>query len=319
MISTTKINSRFAFIYSELSLPQEVYWTDRFDRMNKITNENQLFTQRNLPKGKSFQWINQQDQTQIEGILLYPPDRFEQNNLPLLTLIHGGPYDADTNVFHADWYYSAVMFATQGWLVFQPNYRGSTGYGDKFLKDIRFEIVSRPGKDILDGIDALIRNEIAHPKQLTIGGYSYGAYLTGWLITKTTRFNAALFGAGAIQHIADWALTDIPYATIYLFGGYPCQVQYRYQKQSPIFQLDRIRTPTHIVVPAQDIRVSYTENYLLERGLVALGIPTKMIILPDESHLIENNPWHEFIKIREEIQWLRIYANTSLTHFISNK
>ena len=102
MISTTKINSRFAFIYSELSLPQEVYWTDRFDQMNKITNENQLFTQRNLPKGKSFQWINQQDQIEIERILLYPPHRFEQNNLPLLTLIHGGPYDADTNVFHAD-------------------------------------------------------------------------------------------------------------------------------------------------------------------------------------------------------------------------
>ena len=167
MISTTKINSRFTFIYSELNLPEEVYWTDRFYQMNKITNENQLFTQRNLPKGKSFQWINQEDQTQIEGILLYPPDRFEQKNLPLLTLIHGGPYDADTNVFHADWYYSAVMFATQGWLVFQPNYRGSTGYGDKFLKDIRFEIVSRPGKDIFDGIDALIRNEIDHPKQLT--------------------------------------------------------------------------------------------------------------------------------------------------------
>jgi len=130
MISTTKINSRFAFIYSELSLPQEVYWTDRFDRMNKITNENQLFTQRNLPKGKSFQWINQQDQIEIERILLYPPDRFQQNNLPLLTLIHGDPYDADTNVFHADCYYSALMFATQGCLVFQPNYRGSTGYGD---------------------------------------------------------------------------------------------------------------------------------------------------------------------------------------------
>jgi len=70
--------------------------------MNKITNENQLFTQRNLPKGKSFQWINQQDQIEIERILLYLPDRFEQNNLPLLTLIHGGLYDADTNVFHAD-------------------------------------------------------------------------------------------------------------------------------------------------------------------------------------------------------------------------
>ena len=108
-------------------------------------------------------------------------------------------------------------------------------------------------------------------------------------------------------------MTDIPYATIYLFGGYPWQVQHRYQKQSAIFRLNQISTPTHIVVPDQDIRVSYTENYLLERGLVVLGIPTKMIILPDESHLIENNPWHEFIQIREEIQWLTIYANISLT------
>ena len=135
------------------------------------------------------------------------------------------------------------------------------------------------------------------------------------VISQTTRFNAALFGAGAIQHIADWALTDIPYASIYLFGGYPWQVQHRYQKQSAIFRLDQIRTPTHIVVPAQDIRVSYTENYLLERGLVALGIPTKLIILPGECHLIENNPWHEFIKIREEIRWLQIYGYDGRTYF----
>jgi len=82
---------------------------------------------------------------------------------------------------------------------------------------------------------------------------------------------------------------------------------------------EQIRTPTHIVVPAQDIRVSYTENYLFQTDFVALGIPTKIITLSDECHLSENNPCHEFIQIREEIRWSQIYANISLTHFISNK
>ncbi|CAF5160441.1 unnamed protein product, partial [Rotaria sp. Silwood1] len=92
-----------------------------------ITYENKLFKERNLPKGTSYRWLNKDDGTEIEGILLYPPDKFQQKNLPLLVLIHGGPYHADLNVFYADWYFCAIMMATEGWLVLQPNYRGSSG------------------------------------------------------------------------------------------------------------------------------------------------------------------------------------------------
>ncbi len=177
---------------------------------------------------------------------------------------------------------------------------------------MRFQIVSRPGKDILYGVDALVRDGIADPKRLTIGGYSYGAYLTNWLITQTTRFNAALSGAGAVEHVADWGLTDIPLASVYSFGGYPWQVSSLYQEEAAIFQLNKVRTPTHIVVPAEDIRVSSTENYILERGLNALGIPSKLIVLPGEPHSIGNNPWHEKIKLREELKWLHKYGNSCL-------
>jgi dipeptidyl aminopeptidase/acylaminoacyl peptidase len=180
------------------------------------------------------------------------------------------------------------------------------------MRGVRFEIVSRPGKDILYGVDALVRDGIADPKRLTIGGYSYGGYLTNWLITQTNRFNAALSGSAAPEHVADWGLTDIPLTSVYFFGGFPWQVPCLYQKEAAIFQLDKVRTPTHIVVPAKDIRVSSTENYILERGLYALNIPTKLIVLPDEPHWIKNNPWHEKIKVREEIKWLQKYGNTSL-------
>jgi dipeptidyl aminopeptidase/acylaminoacyl peptidase len=162
-------------------------------------------------------------------------------------------------------------------------------------------------------VDALVRDGIADPKRLTIGGFSYGAYLTNWLITQTTRFNAALSGAGAVEHVADWGLTDVPLSIIYFFGGYPWQLSSLYEEEAAILQLDKVRTPTHIVVPANDIRVPSTENYILERGLFALNIPTKLIVFPGEPHLFGNNPWHEKIKIREEIKWLHKYGNLCLS------
>ncbi len=123
-------SSTIVFIHSSYEAPQEVYFIDNIDQLNMaqpITSENKLFTERNLPKGKSYQWLNEDDRTEIEGVLLYPPNQFEEKNLPLFVLIHGGPYDADLNIFRADWYYCAGMMATEGWLVLQPNYRGSTG------------------------------------------------------------------------------------------------------------------------------------------------------------------------------------------------
>ncbi|UJR20189.1 hypothetical protein I4U23_023321 [Adineta vaga] len=310
--SSSGKSSTVAFIHSSFEKPQEVYFIDQIDQLNtaqQLTYENKLFTERNLPKGKAYRWTNKDDQTEIEGILVYPPDKFEEKNLPLFVLIHGGPNDADVNSFRPDWYYLAPIMATEGWLVFQPNYRGSTGYGDGFLQGVRFQIVSKPAKDILYGVDALIQDEIVDSKRLTIGGYSYGAYLTNWIITETTRFNAALSGAGASEHVADWGLTDIPLTSVYMFGGFPWQVPHLYQGEAAIFRMNKVRTPTLIIVPSNDIRVAASENFILERALNSLNIPTKMIILPGESHILGNNPWHEKIKVREEIKWLQKYGD----------
>ena len=186
------------------------------------------------------------------------------------------------------------------------------GYGDEFLQGVRVELLSRPGKDILSGVDALIRDSIADPKKLTIGGYSYGAYLTNWIITQTTRFNAAVSGAGAVEHVIDWGLTDEPIESVYFFGGFPWQVPDLYQKEAAIFQMNKARTPTHIVVGGSDIRVASGERFVLERALHTLSVTTKLIILPGEAHVIGNNPWHEKIKVREELKWLQKYGNITV-------
>ncbi|CAF4042669.1 unnamed protein product, partial [Rotaria sordida] len=304
--------SIIAFLHSSFDAPQEVYFIDNIDQLilaQSITNENRLFRERNLPKGTSYRWLNEDDRTEIEGILLYPPDKFQQKNLPLLVLIHGGPYLADLNVFYADWYHSAIMMATEGWLVLRPNYRGSSGYGDDFLYGVRLEMVSRPGKDILFGVDALIRDGIVDSKRLVIGGYSYGGYLTNWLITQTTHFNAAITGAGAIEHVIDWGTNDMPISNAYFLGGFPWQMPTRYQEEAAIFQLNKVKTPTHIVTGETDVRVPVAESYLLERSLRVLGIPTKLIVFSGQGHFLSNNPWHEKIKVREELKWLQKYGD----------
>jgi len=309
-ISTVPRSSKIAFLYSSLGKPQEVYLADKPDQLDQarqITSFNKKLAEADLPQGKSYQW-KADDGTTVEGMLIYPPGKFEQKHLPMFTFIHGGPADADGNHFEADWYQWAALAATSGWLVFEPNYRGSTGYGDKFLMQIVPQIVSKPGRDILAGVDALVKDGIADPDHLTIGGYSYGGYMTNWLITQTTRFKAAVTGAGAVEHIGNWGNDDTTYDDAYFLGGRPWEAQQRYHDEAAIFQIDKVKTPTHIVGGASDIRVAVLENYLLEHALYALGVPNKLLIFPGEGHGLGKNPWHGKIKVREELKWLEKYG-----------
>ncbi len=309
-VSTAVHAPRFAFVYSSLTRPGEVYVADNPDNLDQaraITSFNKQLTERDLPQGKPYQW-KADDGTTVEGMLIYPPGQFEAKHLPMLTLIHGGPADADGNHFEADWYQWAALAATNGWLVFEPNYRGSTGYGDKFLMQIVPVIVSRPGKDILEGVDALVKDGIADPDRLTIGGYSYGGYMTNWLITQTTRFKAAVTGAGAVEHIGNWGNDDTTYDDAYFLGGRPWEAPQRYHDEAAIFQIDKVKTPTHMVAGGSDIRVAVLEDYLLEHALYSLGIPNKLLIFPGEGHGLGKNPWHGKIKVREELKWLENYG-----------
>ncbi|MFZ0321399.1 MAG: prolyl oligopeptidase family serine peptidase [Candidatus Sulfotelmatobacter sp.] len=310
IISAATRSPRFAFVYSALQKPAEIYLADSADKLDQarpITSFNKSLAEKDLPQGKPYRW-KADDGTTVEGMLIYPPGKYEQKNLSMLTFIHGGPADADGNHFEADWYEWSALAATNGWLVFEPNYRGSTGYGDKFLQQIVPTIVSRPGKDILEGVDALVKDGIADPNRLAVGGYSYGGYMTNWLITQTTRFKAAVTGAGAVEHLANWGNDDTTFDDAYFLGGRPWEAPQRYHDEAAIFQIDKVKTPTHMVAGANDIRVAVLEDYLLEHALYSLGIPNALLIFPGEGHGLGKNPWHGKIKVREELNWLQKYG-----------
>jgi dipeptidyl aminopeptidase/acylaminoacyl peptidase len=169
-------------------------------------------------------------------------------------------------------------------------------------------LVSRPGKDILEGVDALVKDGIADPGHLNIGGYSYGGYMTNWLITQTTEFKAAVTGAGAVEHAANWGNDDVAYDDAWYLGALPWQNPAIYQSEAALFQMDKVRTPTHIVGGNADVRVSYLEDLLLERALQELQVPHSLLVFPGEGHGLDKDPWHGYIKVREELRWLEKYG-----------
>jgi dipeptidyl aminopeptidase/acylaminoacyl peptidase len=309
-LSAALNSPRVAFVYSAQQKPSEVYIADSPDKVESarpITNFNQLMTQRDLPEGKPYRW-KAPDGVEIEGWLIYPPGKVGAKNLRMFTLIHGGPLDADHNRWETDWYQWGALAASNDWLVFEPNYRGSCCYGDRFALDISPKLVSVPGVDILAGVDALVKDGIADPNRLAIGGYSYGGYMTNWLLTQTTRFKAAVTGAGAVEHANNWGNDDLSYDDAWYLGGTPWENSKNYQDEAALFQMNKVKTPTHMVAGGDDIRVAVSQDYLLERALHTLGVPSHLLIFPGEGHGLRKNPWHGRIKVREELQWLEKYV-----------
>jgi dipeptidyl aminopeptidase/acylaminoacyl peptidase len=308
-ITTARRSNAMVVRWSTVTDPTQVYLASdplHPDQLTALTTLNPVFAERAQPEWQPYTWTAD-DGVKVEGMLIYPPGRKGARNLRMLTLIHGGPADADGNKFGADWYDWATLAASNGWLVFRPNYRGSSGYGDEFMLQIEPHLVSKPGRDILEGVDALVKEGVADPAHLAIGGYSYGGYMTNWLITQTTRFKSAVTGAGAVEHAANWGNDDETWDDAWYLGGRPWENAGLYQSEAALFQFGNVKTPTHLVQGGADIRVSYLEGVTMERALDSLGIPHTFLVFPGEGHGLGKNPWHGYIKVREELKWLDKY------------
>jgi len=309
-LDVSHVSSALLFRHSAINQTTQVYLAAdplHPDHSTALTSFNPVFAERAQPGWVPYTWKSDDGRT-VEGVLIFPPGKKDVKHLRMLTLIHGGPADADGNRFGADWYDWATLAAANGWLVFRPNYRGSAGYGDDFMLEIEPHLVSKPGRDILTGVDALVKDGYADPDCLAIGGYSYGGYMTNWLITQTTRFKAALTGAGAVEHAANWGNDDETWDDAWYLGGQPWQNPALYQSEAALFQFDKVKTPTHLVQGGADVRVSYLEGVTMERALEALGVPHTFLVFPGEGHGLGKNPWHGYIKVRDELKWLEKYA-----------
>ncbi|MFQ5489372.1 MAG: S9 family peptidase [Phycisphaerae bacterium] len=221
---------------------------------------------------------------QVEGILELPPGYQRDRPLPMIVEIHGGPTSASRYEMRF-WIYGRVLMAARGYAVLSPNYRGSTGYGDKFLTELVGHKNDRDVIDILAGVDAMIEKGIADADRLGVMGWSNGGYLTNCLITTTDRFKAASSGAGVFDAAMQWCAEDTPGHVINFQKGLPWEQPAQMQKASPLYRADRIKTPTIIHVGEKDRRCPPAHSEALFRALHHyLGVPTELIKYPGEGH-----------------------------------
>ena len=251
---------------------------------NLLTNVNPQINAWKLPQIETITW-KADDGAEVSGILELPPDHKRSDGpLPMIVEIHGGP-TACTYSAMSFLIYGRTLMPAKGYALLSPNYRGSTGYGDKFLTDLIGHENDIEVRDILKGVDALVERGIADPQRLGVMGWSNGGFLTNCLITKDQRFKAASSGAGVVDQVIQWGIEDTPGHVINYMQGFPWSRTQAYLKASPTFALDKIRTPTLIHVGANHARVPPAHSRTLYRALKEyLKVPTELVVYPGEGH-----------------------------------
>jgi dipeptidyl aminopeptidase/acylaminoacyl peptidase len=208
--------------------------------------------------------------------------------LPLVVAIHGGPTTASYNDQRFDPHNGRLYFAAKGYAVLCPNYRGSTGYGDKFVTDLIGNENDIDVKDILAGIQHLIKEGIADPERVAVMGWSNGGYLTNCLITlknPPVKIKAASSGAGILDTVAEWGFNDEPAYPIVFKKGLPWEQPELYKKTSPTYGLGNVTTPTLIHVGGNDDRCPPGHSRMLYRALKEYkNVPTELCVYPNQPH-----------------------------------
>lgn len=222
---------------------------------------------------------------EVEGLLTYPVDYRKGQRVPLLVLIHGGPAGAFAQTFTGRTaLFPVAAFSARGYAVLSPNVRGSTGYGKKFQDQNHRDWGGSDYRDVMSGVDHVIKLGVADPERLGIMGWSYGGYLSGWTITQTHRFKAASFGAGVSNGISQTGTTDIPSARLNYFDAWPWDDPQIYLSRSPLMHVRNVTTPTLIMHGEQDHRVPIQQSYEYYHALKRCGVPVKMLVLPRQAH-----------------------------------
>ncbi|MGD9904154.1 MAG: prolyl oligopeptidase family serine peptidase [Vicinamibacterales bacterium] len=301
--------SRVAFTMDSPTAPAEVFVADaRFSAPVKLTDLNPQIRDLALGATEVVTWKSR-DGLDVEGVLLKPVGYDPSKRYPLLVVAHGGPAGAHVNNFRVGGLEGGQVWAGMGWAVFYPNPRGSSNYGEKFL---RANVADWGGGDFADidsGVDALVARGLADPDRLAHIGWSYGGYMTAWTITQTRRYKAAMVGAGLTNLWSMYGTNDIPSVLIGYFGGIADKETLPlYMNRSAMTHIDNATTPTLILHGGSDERVPIGQAQELFRGLKDRGRTTELVVYPREGHGIT-----EYYHQQDRLIRIRDWVTTHVT------
>ena len=239
------------------------------------------------------------DGTPVEGWIMTPRVS-ASTRAPLLLAIHGGPHGA----YGTDFSFQFQYWVSRGYAVLFTNPRGSTGYGEPFLWGTWGAWGDRDGEDVLAGVDYAIRNYAVDSTRVGVTGYSYGGFLTNWIITQTARFQAAVTGAGISNWISDYGTADIPRTKESEFFGTPWEERgaETLWRQSPIRLASRVHTPTMFIHGEADLRVPIEQAEQMYTALQKNAVPSRFVRYPGMYHG-GWSPWNTVHRYNEETKW----------------
>lgn len=309
VISGLTLNKKgeIVLIGSRGNQPGELFYLkDHSSTPIQISHYNDTFKKMKLGQVKTIEWETDLNIT-TDGVVTYPPCFTASKKYPLVLLIHGGPISSSKESFNA----VAQEMARNGWIVFQPNYRGSSNKGDKFQEAIRNDGCEGPGRDIMAGIEKLKLEGCIDETRIAVSGWSYGGCMTAWLIGRYPDvWKVAVAGAAGIDFTDMTSLSNMNLTLRHAITNSPWvgdnyKIHYN---MSPLKNLSKIKTPTLVMSKVEDQVVAVTGSYKLYHALLANKIPSKFIAYPGGGHF-PSDPVNKKDVYDRWIRWLKKYLD----------
>ncbi|HXW57239.1 MAG TPA: S9 family peptidase [Candidatus Cybelea sp.] len=302
--ATVGLKGDIALTGSTPGRPTELYYLPSPDSTpRRMTDYNGWISSVALGGAHEVDWVGANGLPE-DGVLVEPPGFSKEKKYPLVLLIHGGPTSSSGTGFSA----FAQVLAAQGYLIFEPNYRGSDNLGNAYQRAIYRDAGEGPGRDVMAGVEAVEGMGIVDTDRIGVSGWSYGGYMTSWMIGHYHIWKAAVSGAAVNDLVQEAAVSDGNRTDYYGMGGSPWVGDARkiYSDESPISAAAQIRTPTLILCDTGDFRVPITESYEMYHALKDNGVTVKFFAYPVAGHF-PGDPVHTADVFTRWIDWLNQY------------
>jgi dipeptidyl aminopeptidase/acylaminoacyl peptidase len=290
--------------------PREVFTGKLGRSLTRVTVSNPSLLTRKFGEQSVIRW-KAEDGLELEGVLIKPVDYQAGTRYPLAVLPHGGPEGVSLHGWTTRATYPAQLFATRGYVVFMPNYRGSAGRGTAFAKADHNDLGGKEFADVLAGIDKLVADGLVDSNRVGMGGWSYGGYFSGLAATlHSDRFKAAMIAASITNWISFTGTTEIEHEnSLVHWNLWPWDDMTLPWERSPLAHIKKSKTAALIVHGQADTRVPLGQSQELYRGLRHLGVPTQLVVYPREGHGIAENV-HGLDFVNRFLDWFDRYVKS---------
>ena len=300
-VSLARDGKTSAIIRQSFSRPPEI-WAGQVGSWQQVTHTNQQLRP-TWGEARNIHWTN--DGMQVQGWLLYPANYDPNQRHPMVVTVHGGPAYATSPGWPQTFFETSIL-ASQGYFVFFPNPRGSYGQGEAFTRGNVKDFGYGDFRDVLTGVDAVLKQAPVDPERLGITGWSYGGYMTMWSVTQTNRFHAAVSGAGLANWLSYYGQNDIDGWMPAYFGATVYDDPAVYARSAPITFIKKVKTPTLILVGERDGECPMPQSREFWNALRMFGVPTQMVVYPNEGHFV-GSPEHQRDISRRMVAWFDKY------------